>query len=68
MAGTVAAGNAVAEHNAVGLDPNGMANHGRGLLCHGNGLDSACGTHGGALNTLGTAGATLKAEFRLHEP
>ena len=67
MSCTVAAADAVGQHHAVLLDPNGMSDMDVGLFLTGDGLD---GTGRADLAAAGAFGATvtaLKRHHRLHE-
>ena len=67
VAGAVAATYAIGQNHAVFLHPHGMTSMNGGLFLSRNGLDGTSGTDFAATCTFGSAVATLKRHYGLHE-
>ena len=67
MSCTVAAADAVGQHHAVLLDPNGMTHMDVGLFLTGDGLDGTGRADLAAAGAFGATVAALKRHHRLHE-
>ena len=63
----VAAADAVSQHHAVLLDPNGMTHMDVGLFLTGDGLDGTGRADLAASRAFGTTVTALKRHHRLHE-